>query len=409
LSAQTANNQTEYFSKALDFIDQAAHLSYDKLCRRAVNNSEALIEILQGTEESVKFLASRQIDREVVAGRVKNILQRLHFNPADDYYLALLLPRDADVSLIHRRWKALMMVYHPDRHSESTASTAQYTAGCAKRLNEVFNVLKDPKKKFPYDQRLDHPSKADLERPSFSTKLGKTAFRGMILGNYFAVVFLLLLTATAITAGLYFLTTGPKVTSAPGDSHSVDKGRSGDTNAAGSVTGPVAYTNLPMNERPERSSPSRTDNQHAKKSAALATVKKTGNDRESGRADRVLLAEEVYALINRLTQAYEKGDLAAYLSCYSQSAVEEDGLRYDAIKTYYRNLFASGGHHLSIGNMIIREGRERIIVRGAFNEEGTAKSAEPRASTGSVEMTLEREDGKLKIKYFRRIVRAPAD
>ena len=401
--------KTGYFSKALDFIDKADHLSYDKLCRRAVNNSEALIEILQQTEESVKFLATRQIDREVVAGRIKTILQRLHFNPADDYYLALLLPRDADVSMIHRRWKALMSLYHPDRHSEATVLTAQYTADCARRLNEIFDVLKDPKKKFPYDQLLDHPSKDGLERPSFCTKPGKKAFREMIRENYFAVALLLLLTTTALTAGIYFMTAVPKVISVPGDSHGDYKGQPGSTNRAESVAGPVAYAPVPMNELSKQSSSARTDNKQQKKGPGLATVKKTGSGSESGRTNSVLLAEEVYALINRLTQAYERGDLAAYLSFYSQSAVEGDGLRYDEIKTYYRDLFASGGHHLSIGNLIIRGGREGITVKGVFNENSLAKNAEPGASTGSVEMTLEREEGKLKIKHFRKIARISTD
>ena len=404
--------KTEYFSKALDFIDKADHLSYDKLCRRAVNNSEALIEILQQTEESVNFMASRQIDREVVAGQVKSILQRLHFNPSDDYYLALLLPRDAGVSMIHQRWKAMMLVYHPDRQSESTVSTAQHTADCARRLNEVFDVLKDPKKKFPYDQRLDHPSKDGLERPSFCTKPGKTAFSEMVRKNYFSAALLILLTTTALTASLYFMTIVPKVTSATGDPHSVYRDKTGSPNVAESVGGPVAYAPLPMNELPKQSFSARPDNQQAKRSTGLSLVKRNGSDSESVRMDSVLLAEEVYALINRLTQAYEKGDLDAYLSCYSQSAVEGDGMRYNDLKIYYRNLFKSGGHYLSIGNMIIRAGRESIIVKGAFDEDSLAKNAEPMA-TGGVEMTLEREDRKLKIKYFRRIafpaIEAPAE
>jgi hypothetical protein len=59
--------------------------------------------------------------------------------------------------------------------------------------------------------------------------------------------------------------------------------------------------------------------------------------------------------------------------------------------------------------MIIRGGRESITVKGSFNGDSLAKNADPRASTGSVEMILEREDGKMKIKYFRRIARISTD
>ena len=100
------------------------------------------------------------------------------------------------------------------------------------------------------------------------------------------------------------------------------------------------------------------------------------------------------------------GDLDAYLSCYSKSAVEDDGLRYDAMKSYYLDIFASSSHHLTITSMIIREGPDGINVKGSFNEESSAKLNERKAglaSTGHIEMVLIREDGNLKIKYFHRI------
>ena len=392
-----------FFSKALEFIDNAGHLSYEQICRQAVYNSEALIQILQGTDESVQFLTSRQIDREAVAGRVKNILHGLLFNPAEDYYLAMLLSRDADVSMIHGRWKDLMLVYHPDRHEGAIGWTVANAADCSKRINEIFNVLKDPRKKFTYDQRSDHSSKVNSDGPSFCTRPEKKALLDLMQGNYFAVAISLLFVAVAFTAGVYFLKASPQVASPTGDSHSVDKASSISSSPDDSLKGPSEYAHLPKDELTKRASSERTDNQPAKRSVGLAPVKDAGGDGGVGRSDGVLLAEEVYALINRLTQAYDEGNLNAYLSCYSLSAVESDGLKYDDIKTNYRNIFASGTHHMTIRNIIIRKGRDGITVKGSFNADGYAKPAELRALRGTVEMTLTRESGTLKIKYFHTI------
>ncbi len=41
-----------------------------------------------------------------------------------------------------------VMVYHPDRHSESAASTEQHIVDCARRLNEIFDVLKTQRRSF---------------------------------------------------------------------------------------------------------------------------------------------------------------------------------------------------------------------------------------------------------------------
>jgi hypothetical protein len=41
-----------------------------------------------------------------------------------------------------------VMVYHPDRHSESAASTEQHIADYARRLNEIFDVLKTQRRSF---------------------------------------------------------------------------------------------------------------------------------------------------------------------------------------------------------------------------------------------------------------------
>ena len=402
-------DKTVDFAKSFDFINSVDNLAYDKLCKYAVNCSEALIEILQETDDSTRFLASRQVDREVFIWRIKKILQGLHFNPAGDYYLAMLLPRDADVSSIHQRWKDLMLIYHPDRHANSAGPTASNSADCSRRINDVFSVLKDPKKKFSYDQRLDQALRGVSGRPSDCGRSDKKSLLELLRANSFAVAASLLFVAVAFIAGFYFRTASPRAASAPAEVHTEENASPIGSKADESPKGTSAYARLPRDEQPKRVSVAGNDILPVRKSIDTANSESSGEAGGAGQIRSAHLAEEAYTLISGLTQAYEKGDLNAYLSCYSRSAVEEDGLQYDEITNKYRNLFKSGTNHMTIGNIIIREGRDSIIVKGSFNADGYARTVDPRASKGTIEMTLAREAGKLKIRYFRTIAGTSTD
>jgi len=45
-----------------------------------------------------------------------------------------------------------MRLYHPDRNHGGIVLPADYAAESTKRLNEIYNVLKDHRRKFKYDQ-----------------------------------------------------------------------------------------------------------------------------------------------------------------------------------------------------------------------------------------------------------------
>ncbi len=137
------------YREALEFIGEVrAGLSWDRFCRGAVGLSDPLIDILNDSEKAREFLSLRGIRREYVSGHIRSILRRLHFNRDNDLYLTLALPHSASEARIHKRWKDLMLIYHPDRNPGRDA------AECAMKINEAYNILKNPEKRSEYDAEL---------------------------------------------------------------------------------------------------------------------------------------------------------------------------------------------------------------------------------------------------------------
>lgn len=148
---ESGKNQMIY-QDALKFIGEVkAGISWESFCMSAVRYSDSFIDMLNDKEEVVGLLASTGISREYVHANVRNILERLHFNKENDYYLALALPRNSSEAQIHKRWKDLMLLYHPDRSNDEDA------ARCAKQVNEAYSVLKNTWKKLEYDRKISKP------------------------------------------------------------------------------------------------------------------------------------------------------------------------------------------------------------------------------------------------------------
>ena len=124
-----------------------AGMTWERFSMQAVRYSDALIDMLNEAGTVRKFLSEKGISAEYVRKRVRDIFTRLHFNPENDYYLTLFLPRSASLGQIHKRWKELMLIYHPDRNSSDDA------ARCAKQINAAYDILKNPEKKREYDMR----------------------------------------------------------------------------------------------------------------------------------------------------------------------------------------------------------------------------------------------------------------
>ncbi|MEW6002613.1 MAG: DnaJ domain-containing protein [Nitrospirota bacterium] len=138
------------YDKALKFIGEVrAGISWERFRIYALYYFDAFIDMLNDTEDVRKYLSLKNIEKKYVFRHVRDILYRLHFNREDDYYLTLGLPCNATDSRIRKRWKDLMLLYHPDRLRDDST----YSTECAKKINEAYGVLKDRAKRMEYDRK----------------------------------------------------------------------------------------------------------------------------------------------------------------------------------------------------------------------------------------------------------------
>ena len=148
------------YKNALEFIGAVrAGISWERFCIYAVRFSDAFIDMLNDTEDARKFMSSRDISMEYARKNARAVLARLHSNRDNDHYLTLALPRTTSEAQLNKRWKELMRIYHPDRND------AEDAAGYAKRINEAYSILKDPKKRMEYDRK-----RAQLSVSSYMTQ-----------------------------------------------------------------------------------------------------------------------------------------------------------------------------------------------------------------------------------------------
>ncbi len=110
--------------------------SPEELYQKASKCYELLIDILEDadTARDVALLIGRPVPP--VQNAARSIIDLLLFNKEADPFVALGLQDDADRMEANRRWKRLMILYHPDRYPDDQAYEER-----AKKLNESYEKL----------------------------------------------------------------------------------------------------------------------------------------------------------------------------------------------------------------------------------------------------------------------------
>jgi hypothetical protein len=94
-----------------------------------------------------KVARDKKISEQFIVERAKYVLSYLApHEPKEDYYEILNISRSASADEIRSSWLNLMKIYHPDKIGD-------WGLNIAKRLNEAYEVLRDPVKRKEYDAR----------------------------------------------------------------------------------------------------------------------------------------------------------------------------------------------------------------------------------------------------------------
>lgn len=71
-----------------------------------------------------------------------------------DYYQLLEIPRDASASEVRRAYHDTSRRWHPDANRQLAPELREAAERIAKRVTEAYSVLRDPRRRRVYDQRI---------------------------------------------------------------------------------------------------------------------------------------------------------------------------------------------------------------------------------------------------------------
>lgn len=124
-----------------------------ELYHKALKCYEILIDILEDADTARDVAALIRRPLSSVQSAAGAIIDLLLFNEEADPSVSLGLPGNADKTEAHRRWKRLLLHYHPDRYPDSHEYEKK-----AKKINEAYEQLQRGQGKdwhSPVDQPLN--------------------------------------------------------------------------------------------------------------------------------------------------------------------------------------------------------------------------------------------------------------
>ena len=110
--------------------------SLDEIYDKAIRCYETLIEVIQTPDTARDISALLNIPADTIKYYAGAIIDILLFNNKNDPYLSFGLNRDARLSEVSRRWKSLIVLYHPDKYLNQKIFEEK-----AKKINELYEEI----------------------------------------------------------------------------------------------------------------------------------------------------------------------------------------------------------------------------------------------------------------------------
>jgi hypothetical protein len=153
---------------------------YDK----ATRCYETLIEMIQTPETARDISALLNIPADTIKYYAGAIIDSLLFNTKNDPYLSFGLNRDARLSEVSRRWKSLIVLYHPDKYLNQKIFEEK-----AKKINELYEEIRKLEK-----------NKINYNSFNNAAKLSSPSSRRILHSVYFKYLPLIIIGAAMIIA-----------------------------------------------------------------------------------------------------------------------------------------------------------------------------------------------------------------
>lgn len=130
--------ETDETSLALEMFDYCKNgHTHKKFHSKAVRYYEIPLRVLENTEFAQELAMLGDMNLQTVRVCSLKIVDLLLFNTKNDPFLSLGLSRNADEDEIHRRWKRLLVLFHPDRSSPGMLNMTR-----TKTINAAYQSIR---------------------------------------------------------------------------------------------------------------------------------------------------------------------------------------------------------------------------------------------------------------------------
>ncbi|MBI5181965.1 MAG: DnaJ domain-containing protein [Nitrospirae bacterium] len=438
------------YNKALEFIGEIrGGISWEKFCASAIQYADAFIDMLNDTKEAVEFLSSKDIEKDYVFKNIRDIFYRLHFNKANNYYLTLAVSRNAAQEEINKRWKELMLIYHPDRNMDNI----KYATDCSKKINEAYSILKDKLKRMEYDRKMlsagqyhkasGRKSYREVkERDYFFSYKIRRLFPKLITSSYIIISASILLIIYFANRPLDFngekpVASNMAVISPDNKTLPMESEKKAEMASEDAKISPPEIPKAPEAKKAKRvnlakkaeeniitqkdgkfhvDTPAPKAELEIKAKEPIEPVQTTAEPKGDAKPKEILEAKEqpqpldevhykiseglekaVIKFMSQYIDAYENGNFDVFLSFFSKSATENNKMDYDKIKEAYKRNFTGKQYKYTLKKIQLQAKDDLTIVTGEYNIKKTKGRKKGSPVTGDIIWTLKSEEGNLKI------------
>jgi DnaJ-domain-containing protein 1 len=157
---------------------------------------EALLDIIGSSHAALEICRLLKMPETKVRFYAGEIIDLLLFNRKNDPYLSLGLPGDTPIADVKRRWKSLLLLYHPDKYSNQRDYEER-----AKKINESYERIRSAKGHVAVGP--DQPEL--IEKVKGRSRVGTKKIRRFKHLRYLPDFILALAVITALISALIFI------------------------------------------------------------------------------------------------------------------------------------------------------------------------------------------------------------
>ena len=112
------------------------HCPLSELYEKAIRSYETLLDVIENSSTAKSIGEILHIPDSAIKKHAESIITILLNNKENNLFLAFGLQKDAPLTVVKKRWKRLIFIYHPDRYFHHAPDKS-------KKINELYAKIEE--------------------------------------------------------------------------------------------------------------------------------------------------------------------------------------------------------------------------------------------------------------------------